>query len=82
MINVDKGKFSIDGDVITVISEIGSMFGSLNQFFEAQGEMKDIIEETCVCNEKAYKKMQILMVRLENAHKRALETKKANNLNF
>lgn len=52
-------------------------------FMEHQTQQATTLREwTCVCNEKAYKQMQILMVRLEHAHKRALETKQANDLNF
>ena len=82
MIKVDIDKTEISGDVTVVTGEIASLFKSLNLFFDQNGEYKELIEETCMCNETAYRQMQILMIRLDKAHERALKTKKKYNLDF
>ena len=82
MIKMDLNKFEAEGDIRIVTAEIGSLFRCLNTFFDQQGEWKEQIGETCVCNESAYKQMQILMVRLDRAHDRALKTKQEWNLDF
>ena len=82
MIKIDGQKFEIDGDVVTVCSEIGCLFKDLNAFFDHSESLTDTLEEMSVCNDEIFQEMQKLMVRLNNAHDRAQTIKNMNKLKF
>lgn len=75
MILVDKENRKIEGDVLTVTAELASFWGTVNEFLDESPD-PEIFEEFLIQSDTAYKSFCQLAVRLNEAHKRAVDRKK------
>lgn len=82
MIKIDGAECTLEGNLALLTTEVGMIFFTLNNFFDCDSDMTEILEEMAVCNEPVYFEMQKLMVRLSKAHDRAVKHKKKKNLKF
>ena len=76
MIKIDFDKVTIDGDMIVIATEIDSLFRNINQLLDKY-PMTERFEEVIVCSDEGYKEFCTLAVRLNEAHKRATDIKRA-----
>lgn len=78
MIKIDKGITEIEGTPVLLCTEIALLFKDVNLFFDKNEKMAPILEELVVCDEREFLEVQKLMVRLAEAHDRAVIHKKRN----
>lgn len=82
MIKIDKGIIEMEGSPYLLSTEIAMLFVNVNDFFDKFEKLAPILEELVVCDEKEFMEIQKLMVRLAEAHDRAVIHKKEMKLKF
>lgn len=76
MIKIEENKCTVKGDSLTVFTELNTLWEHLNKMISSQPNPK-ICEELIVSSDIGYKEFCRLAVRLNEAHKRVVDTKRA-----
>ena len=80
MIRIDKEKTEMMGSRIVLISELGTIFNTVNRFLDANDNNKmfgNTVEEMLICDPDVYKDFCQMCVRLNEAHKRVEDKMKS-----